>query len=65
MKRKQQMKRINKQWWRENSDFYYEVAKGEYEGPYPTMERKGEDSTVIDSGEILAVLANKKVDNEE
>ena len=46
------MKRINKQWWKQNSEYYYEVAKGNQEGPYATMERKGEDRTVVDSGEI-------------
>ncbi len=60
------MKRINKQWWKQNSDYYYEVAKGNYEGPYATMERKGEDSTVVDSGEIdIVVDFAKEVDKQE
>lgn len=57
------MKRINKQWWSGKDGYYKETAKHTYEGPFETMDTKEEP--IVDSGEILAVLANKKVDNEE
>ena len=60
------MKRIDRQWWKGNDGYYYEVANKIWEGPYPTMQRNPDmdDSTVVDSGEITVFAAKKTLDNE-
>jgi len=57
------MKRINTEWWRSDEGFYKEIAPGKYEGPYADMDQQpvtGDDSTVIDSGEIEVYPVDKQ-----